>query len=93
MVEFLTFVLSDHIWRLVLSYSQEECIDHGVGVTLATLTDIPAVEEARVHQHLPDHRVAPIVRSLLGINFYLEVVVAALQDLGRGEVLIHVDTD
>lgn len=64
--------------RHVLSHSREVGIDQTVRITLPALACIAAVLEASALEHLPDSRVAPVVRALLWPDAEVEVVVAAL---------------
>lgn len=83
--------LCDLRGRLVLDDSVEEAVHQTVWIALARDADEAAVEETSVLQHLPDGWVAPIVRHLLRVDLYLEVVVAAGQDLRAREDVLDVE--
>ena len=70
-------MLGDLIWGFVIRNGEEKCVNHGVRVTFATLTDVPAVGEAGMKEHFPDVGISPVVWFSLRENLDSEIVVAA----------------
>ena len=62
-------MLSNLVWRLILSNSQEKGVNHAVGVALTTLANVATVSKSGMQKHFPDMRVAPIVWTCLREDF------------------------
>ena len=78
---------------LVLGDSREIGVDEGIWVSLATDAGPPAVVEARREQHLPNLRVAPIVRILLGEYADPEIIVSTLKHGRNGPPMVPIEHD
>ena len=78
---------------LVLGDGGEIGVDERVWVSLATHASPSAVTEARREQHLPNLRVAPVVRILLRENADPEIVVSTLKHGGNGPPVVPIEHD
>ena len=88
-MQFLAFVLSDLVWRLILCYGKEKGVNHAIGVAFTTFTNVATMSKPRVKQHLPNMRIPPVVGTGLWVDFDPKVVMTAFKNFRNSKILIQ----
>ena len=87
-MQFASLILCTLSWSHVPCHCTHVSVNHAVGVSFPALAPESAMVEASIDEHLPDHRVPPVVANLLRKDFNVEIIVSAFENGRHSELYV-----